>query len=480
MPTTFGVIYLGAGPQIDPTAGDFQAHNHRSENATALVGDALGSLAAPLDDNFQAFSIGSTRYSDGVDAVDDTADDRSMPEDQDAFRLNGAGDQMYDEAVVYNATVTYIDGTTALISAVVYQDTGGTLYLAPDASNNMDQVALEANAIQSLTLDSVSVDASDMLAGRMGRGFVAPDGRADEITDFDISTGIGGIGTVGSARNGFIDLSPFYNATTLAAWNAANPDQTYATLLEWLQTDQAEGTLNEAGGLQILDGGIVFDSFDLRVENTDVACFASGTLIATMKGEVRVEDLRPGDRILTMDHGFQPLRWAGSQHLCAHDLVRHEHLRPIRIRKEATGLSHLAQDLIVSPQHRIMIASKVAQRMFDSSEILIAAKQLLALDGIDIAHDIHEVTYHHILFEHHEVVFANGIHAESLYLDGEAMKALSPAGREQIVTLFPELALPGFALQSCRPIVAGKRAEKVAFRHSKNRKPLVVLGAHSV
>ncbi|KRW97185.1 hypothetical protein AQY21_05000 [Paracoccus sp. MKU1] len=96
-------------------------------------------------------------------------------------------------------------------------------------------------------------------------------------------------------------------------------------------------------------------------------------------------------------------------------------------------------DLVVSPQHRILARSHIAQTMFGTAEVLVAAKQLLALDGIEIAEDLSEVEYYHILFDHHEIVFSNGAETESLYTGAEALRVVGPAAAQEILALFPEL-----------------------------------------
>ncbi|WP_245540908.1 Hint domain-containing protein [Octadecabacter antarcticus] len=202
-------------------------------------------------------------------------------------------------------------------------------------------------------------------------------------------------------------------------------------------------------------------------------CFVQGMLIATANGEVPVEGLRVGDLIQTIDRGYQPIRWVGSSYLSARELNENENLRPIRISRAAVSPGNGTGELIVSPQHRLLIASKVAERMFGNTEVLVAAKQLLAIDGVDIADDFGDVTYYHMLFDQHEIVFAEGIPSESLYLGSEAKKSLSAAGREEITALFPELLLLTFKPKSCRPIIRGKRARKLAVRLSHNSKPLV-------
>lgn len=98
-----------------------------------------------------------------------------------------------------------------------------------------------------------------------------------------------------------------------------------------------------------------------------------------------------------MDNGYQPVRWIGARQLTAAELADGPHLRPIRIRAGALGAGYPETDLTVSPQHRILLRSKVAQRMFGTSEVLVAAKQLLAVTGVDICNDAQGVEYWHFL-----------------------------------------------------------------------------------
>ena len=125
---------------------------------------------------------------------------------------------------------------------------------------------------------------------------------ADLIADF----GAGNTGPLtddDSANNDFVDLTSFYNATTLAVWNAADPGQTHATPLAWLRADQANGVLEGVDGLRIQNGGAAVDGLALNTETTGVVCFARGTRIRTARSDVPVETLRAGDLVMTADGG---------------------------------------------------------------------------------------------------------------------------------------------------------------------------------
>lgn len=216
---------------------------------------------------------------------------------------------------------------------------------------------------------------------------------------------------------------------------------------------------------------------DILLDNVvfDVPCFCSGTRIETDRGHVAIENIIAGGLVRTRDHGLQPVRWIGSRDLTSADLQNAPKMRPIHIRAGALGPGIPVDDLYVSPQHRILIRSAIAQRMFGSPEVLVAAKHLCALDGIDIATDNKAVRYFHMLFDRHEVIFSNGAETESLYIGQQALKSVGPAAYEEIFALFPELQRQnpaGLPIQA-RPFSSGREGRRLAERHAKNNKQLV-------
>lgn len=199
------------------------------------------------------------------------------------------------------------------------------------------------------------------------------------------------------------------------------------------------------------------------IELIHAMCFARGTLIQTQLGEVPIEQLEMGHRVLTMDDGYQPIRWIGRTALSRADLEANPKLKPIRIRADALGPGLPKQDLLVSPQHRVLVRSAIAHRMFDAHEVLIPANKLLTLPGIDIEWEADGVDYFHILFDAHQLVWSNGAVTESLFKGPEA--------REEIETLFPEIARPDFVPTAVRFIPEkGKHMKTLTQRLVKNNK----------
>lgn len=177
----------------------------------------------------------------------------------------------------------------------------------------------------------------------------------------------------------------------------------------------------------------------VNIENIIIPCFTPGTKIATPKGEVLVEDLKVGDRIITRDNGIQEIRWIGSRDLSSNDLAAKGHLRPVLIRQGALGNGLPERDMKVSPNHRMLVASDKAAFYFEEREVLVAAKHLVGLPGVEFV-DVEEVTYIHFMFDQHEVVLSDGAWSESFQPGDYTLQGIDSEQREEILELFPELA----------------------------------------
>lgn len=314
----------------------------------------------------------------------------------------------------------------------------------------------------------------DTLTGGDGADTFVADGTGDLIVDF--GQGGGSITDDDQTNNDFVDLSAFYNSTTLAAWNAANPDNQYDKVLDWLRADYADGVLDQAGGLRIRNGdGDLVDPGFLNSETTNV-CFTTGTKIATPKGPVAIEHLRVGDLVETADHGACPIRWIGSSRVGSLSLANNPKQRPIRIRVGALGRGLPQADLLVSPQHRILVQSRILERMVGAKEGLVAAKHLLGMPGVEVADDVTVVTYWHFMFDRHEIVFAEGAAAESLFTGPVALKSVSAESRDEILSLFPELATldhDALTARAARTLVTGRIGRNLVQRHVRNDRALM-------
>ena len=226
----------------------------------------------------------------------------------------------------------------------------------------------------------------------------------------------------------FVILTEVTNASSTQGWTAT-----------WLQ---GTGPCLQPGerveimvGLQSLGPRLsVNTEFTVEV----LPCFTPGTLIATPKGERLVEDLEVGDRVITRDNGIQEIRWIGRKELTGFQLARKPHLKPVLIQQGALGKNLPEHDLLVSPNHRVLVANDKTALYFEEREVLAAAKHLTGLDGVDEV-DTLGVTYIHMMFDNHEVVLSNGAWTESFQPGDLSLRGIGDEQRQEIFELFPEL-----------------------------------------
>ncbi len=176
-----------------------------------------------------------------------------------------------------------------------------------------------------------------------------------------------------------------------------------------------------------------------------VICFTPGTRIVTPDGTRRIEDLRAGDRIQTKDNGAQSVLWTGHRRMTGARLYAMPHLRPIRFRSGALGIDRPDEDLLVSPQHRMLVKGAAAQSLFHAHEVLVAAEDLLNDGTICVDRTLREVTYVHVLMERHQIVWANGLETESFHPSNSALEMVDPGQRDGLLTILPGLADDPFA-----------------------------------
>jgi hypothetical protein len=163
----------------------------------------------------------------------------------------------------------------------------------------------------------------------------------------------------------------------------------------------------------------------LFVDQLGPPCFTPGAMILTPVGERPVEELRPGDLVMTKDRGAQPVLWSGARTVAARG-----DFAPVLIRAGALGNR---RDLLVSPQHRMVVRGWQAELHAGQPEMLVAAAHLV--NGRTVVRaPREEVTYLHILLDRHEIVFAEGAETESLDPEGDVARA-----HGEIRHLFPDL-----------------------------------------
>ena len=176
-------------------------------------------------------------------------------------------------------------------------------------------------------------------------------------------------------------------------------------------------------------------------------CFTPGTMILTPAGEVPVEDLAPGDLVMTRDDGARPLRWTGRRRVDATGDFAPVHF--------ATGIIGNSRPLLVSPQHRILVTGWQAELACGIAEVFVAAKHLV--DGHQITRAPQDsIDYIHLMFDRHQIVTSNGAPTESFF-PGDVILDGDRAIRAELNALFPllEALCPPEEWQTARPVARG-------------------------
>jgi Ca2+-binding RTX toxin-like protein len=253
--------------------------------------------------------------------------------------------------------------------------------------------------------DTINVDQGDTVLGGDGDDYFV-------LTDLD-TTGTG---------NDSISITGGEGDETVGDTLVLTSDVAFSDITF---TDGDPGT-GMNGSFTMPDGTFVQFS---EIEN--IICFTPRTRILTEVGERPIETPQVGDRVVTRDNGLQPIRWIGTRTVPATDRFAPVFISPCVALGSENGL-------LVSPQHRIMMTGYKAELLFGASEVLVPAKHLI--DGLAVHRQKQEtVTYIHIMFDRHEIIYAEGVATESFHAGDTALTALCEETREEVFAIFPEL-----------------------------------------
>jgi len=167
--------------------------------------------------------------------------------------------------------------------------------------------------------------------------------------------------------------------------------------------------LNAAGLLVTLDS---------VGEGTIIACFVAGTRILTEHGEIAIEHLAIGDRVLTRGNGARPIKWIGKRSYNSRIAASNPHLQPVRIKAGMLETGMPARDLLVSPGHALYFDTSAA------GGVLVEAR--LLTNGVTIMQSppTAELHYLHLELGSHDVIFAERTPVETFVdIDCRAMFA---------------------------------------------------------
>ncbi|MEO1139270.1 MAG: Hint domain-containing protein [Pseudomonadota bacterium] len=268
----------------------------------------------------------------------------------------------------------------------------------------------------------------DTISG--GAGADQLEGRADRDTFTDITAGDDVDG--GESTTSGDPADDFDTLDLTGAAEAENPGG--GLTVTFTSADQEDGFVE----FKDSDGNVTGTMEFRNIENV-IPCFTPGTVIATPQGERLVEELREGDKIITRDNGLQEIRWVGRRDLSGQELVNAPHLTPVLIRAGSLGHGLPERDMMVSPQHRLLINNEKTALYFEDREVLAAAKHLTGMEGVDNV-AASTVSYIHFMFDQHEVVLSNGSWTESFQPGETVLDGMGNAQRNEIFELFPELS----------------------------------------
>lgn len=309
-----------------------------------------------------------------------------------------AGDLTGDTHANDPAAPGYSSGATTWIGQTFTFNGGAPTTLdITDDDNNFEDGYVETGAPQTLTSD-VTIDGTTYAAGSVVENeFSLINAAGQEIY----------VVRIGGVNVGF----------TYAAGEEPTATETFTAQqgLDGAAYDNADGASTTAEPY------------------ANVMCFAAGTLIETTDGTRAVETLSAGDLVKTLDHGPKPILWmrTSDQPL---DSVADDGM-PVLISKGALGTRYPGSDLVVSPQHRILVGGAQLGDFFES-EALAPAKALTGLPGVRHMQGKRQITWVHFAFETHEVVHSNGCLTESLLLGPMVINGMTAAERRQVSRIF--------------------------------------------
>ena len=404
-------LVMGSNSYLDNTG--VVAGSEGSSGGAGAVFQANQSTDIPTSINASGAFIQGGNGSDGSGGVgvdltyagDALINDGTIVGGDGSYGSDGAGAWVYSGAYLKNAgTIESSNGSDNI-------KTGGNTHLASAAGVYLDGGEL---------VDSGSIDRGVNLYFSLSRSKFyyyygasvqfAPGSGGTNTADLVLDPGWSLSGEVtGFAAGDKIDLGTLAYATF-----ESDPGKyvSTATAGEYVFT-----VPNGEGGTTTLDLSTADFGRDLLnyapdtsgtgTEITLVApCYLKGTRIRTEHGELPIEMLQIGDRVLTRAGALRPIRWIGRRSYPAGVASGNRDLLPVRVCAGALGGGLPLRDLHVSPEHALLVAGQ-----------LVPARALLNGDLIRQDERDDEISYFHLEFDSHDVIYAEGALAESFVDD---------------------------------------------------------------
>ena len=164
--------------------------------------------------------------------------------------------------------------------------------------------------------------------------------------------------------------------------------------------------------------------FYAEIEGAGVACYCPGTSIRTVRGPVPIEALRIGDQVATLHGPAQPIKWIGRRSYDGRFVAGQVLMLPVCVKRHAIAPGVPARDLYLSPGHALYLDG-----------VLLPVWLLVNGTSITQAAAADSVTYLHLEFDTHEVIFAEDCPAES-FVDDRCRNQFANAAEHR--ALYPD------------------------------------------
>ena len=398
---------------------------------------------------------------------------------------NGSFTYTYDGADNVTHTVTVIPGAARLYSPgteagesdvidggegddILYGDGGNDSLTGGSGADYLDGGLGNDTLEGGLGNDTLNGQAGDdRLTGGDGNDVFEFELGNDTITDFNTGNS-GALGDGITTNNDFIDLSQYYGSL-----HVLRADQADDGILNQSNTVDDRGNIVDYTGYKQFGANslTIFGatSSSYSYDNTGIVCFTAGTHVRTPNGEVDIATLKEGDLVCTLDNGPQPIAWVGSRTVCAAELSEFPNLLPVCISKGALGAD---RDMFVSRQHGMLMPGGHLAR---------AVHLVDELPRVRIAKGKKSVTYIHLMFNAHQIIFAEGTLSESFFPGPQALKMLAPSELLRLLSHFPafgyidslDTAILRYG-KMARPFLARKEVSALCQHLKKGRKPAYV------
>ena len=299
----------------------------------------------------------------------------------------------------FNSNVTYqtFDGSTARLGAYDFTVNTNPVVTLYDrgANNTLDLSGFTADASETIDLRPGAFSSAAGLVNNLSIAFGTSintakggGGHSTFITNASNDTIVGGNDATVANTDNTVVLSGTFASYTLSKDN------------QGVVTAVIAGTTDTMTNIQTLR----FD--DMSVATSTIACFAQGTRLATERGEIAVENLVIGDRLVLAAGGLRPVVWIGHRSIACARHPQPAEIWPIRVAAHAFGQGQPRRDLYLSPDHAVF-----------AENILVPIRDLqngCSISGVAQSH----VSYWHVELDAHDIILAEGMPVESFLENG--------------------------------------------------------------